>query len=170
VSSRRVREARQTNRLLTIVVSVTLLAAAIGIWYAEPRESDKPLVTVFERPDCHCCHLWAEHMKARGFRVQVGTEAQWPAVRERFGISAKMQACHTAIVDGLFIEGHVPAHDVRMVLQRPDRDGIVGLIVPDMPRGSPGMDSLVRESFTVYALRASGEVRPLFDHHEHEIE
>lgn len=169
MKSRRARLARKTDRLLILVVVSVLIAAATVFWYIGPREQDKPLVTIYERPDCQCCHLWAEHMRGRGFRVEPGTEEQWTATRARVSIPEKMRACHTAIVDGLLIEGHVPARDVRQVLQKPNHAGFVALVVPDMPRGSPGMDSLRPEPYKVYGVRASGEVRPLFDHEEHEI-
>jgi hypothetical protein len=169
MSSRRARLARKTDRLLIFVVAAVLLVAGAVIWYIGPREEDKPLVTMYERPDCGCCHLWAEHMRSRGFRVEPGPQEQWTAARARIDLPEKMRACHTAMVDGLLIEGHVPARDVRQVLQQPDHAGFIALVVPDMPRGSPGMDSLLPEAYKVYGVRASGEIRPLFDHDEHEI-
>jgi hypothetical protein len=100
--------------------------------------ASQPLVVVFKSPTCGCCKDWVSHMEANGFKVTV-TEVETTApVRAKMGIPAKFGSCHTAVVDGYALEGHVPAKEVRRLLS--ERPQAVGLAVPGMPVGSPGMD------------------------------
>jgi hypothetical protein len=124
--------ARRARRafLLTGIAALTLpgLAAAKGA---------PVLVDVWKSPTCGCCQDWVKHMEAHGFRVQVHDVGN-TAMRARMKIPTKLGSCHTAVVGPYAIEGHVPAKDVlRLIKQRPD---VIGLAVPGMPIGSPGMD------------------------------
>jgi hypothetical protein len=98
----------------------------------------QPLLVVHKNPSCGCCGLWIEHMHAHGFEVEVRDIDDMGPVKERVGVPAGMGSCHTAEVAGYFIEGHVPAADVqRLLAERPEA---LGLTVPGMPLGSPGME------------------------------
>lgn len=106
---------------------------------AQSPVATQPLVVVHKNPSCGCCGLWIEHMHAHGFEVEVRDVDDMGPVKERVGVPAGMGSCHTAEVAGYFIEGHVPAEDVRRLLvERPDARG---LTVPGMPLGSPGMET-----------------------------
>jgi hypothetical protein len=95
------------------------------------------LVQVWKSPTCGCCKDWIAHLQAHGFRVQVH-ETGNTAARARLGIDARFGSCHTAVVQGYVLEGHVPAREiVRLLAERPKA---LGLAVPGMPVGSPGMD------------------------------
>ena len=97
-----------------------------------------PLVVVHKSPTCGCCVVWAEHMRKAGFTVELRDENDLGPVKHRAGLPAGKHSCHTAMVAGYFIEGHVPAVDVkRLLATKPDAKG---LIVPGMPIGSPGME------------------------------
>lgn len=92
---------------------------------------------VWKSPTCGCCKDWITHLEANGFRVKVHDVGN-TAARARLKIAAKLGSCHTALVGGYAIEGHVPAADIqRLLKERPDA---IGLAVPGMPHGSPGMD------------------------------
>ncbi|MBS7349577.1 MAG: DUF411 domain-containing protein [Comamonas sp.] len=108
------------------------LASAVS-WAAAPK------VEVWKHPDCGCCQDWIDHLKANGFAVQAYDSPQGNApTRARLGLPAELGSCHTAVVKGYVIEGHVPAQDIRKLLaQKPQA---LGLTVPGMPIGSPGMD------------------------------
>lgn len=97
-----------------------------------------PLVTVYKSPTCSCCQLWVEHLQASGFRVQVEERDNVMPIKQELGVPAGMGSCHTAQIDGYVIEGHVPAADIQRLLQ--DRPKALGLAVPGMPVGSPGME------------------------------
>lgn len=97
-----------------------------------------PLVVVHKSPTCGCCIVWAEHMRKAGFPVELRDETDLGPVKRRAGLPAGKGSCHTAMVAGYFIEGHVPAADVkRLLATKPDAKG---LTVPGMPIGSPGME------------------------------
>jgi hypothetical protein len=96
-----------------------------------------PLVQVWKDPNCGCCKDWVVHLEKSGYRAQVFDTGN-TAMRARLGLPTKFGSCHTALVDGYVIEGHVPASDIqRLLKERPDA---LGLAVPRMPVGSPGMD------------------------------
>lgn len=95
-------------------------------------------MTVYKDAYCGCCEGWVEHMKNAGFNVVVQNMDDMAAVKAKHGVSASLAGCHTAVVDGYVVEGHVPAVAVKKLLtDRPEADGIAA---PGMPMGSPGMD------------------------------
>lgn len=97
-----------------------------------------PPVEVHASPSCGCCSAWAEHMRAAGFAVNITHVRDTTALRKRMGLPDRLGSCHTALVGGYAIEGHVPAAEVkRLLASRPDA---IGLAVPSMPPGSPGME------------------------------
>lgn len=116
-----------------------LLAIAFAVWplTAAAQRTDGPLVEVWKSPTCGCCKDWIAHMQASGFRVVAHDEGS-NAARARFGLPIRYGSCHTARVAGYVIEGHVPAAEVKRLLV--ERPAAIGLAVPGMPVGSPGMD------------------------------
>ncbi len=94
-------------------------------------------VEVWKDPNCGCCKDWITHMQQAGFAVTVQDSGN-AAVRARLGLPQRLGSCHTALVGGYLLEGHVPAGDVKKLLQQKPR--ALGLAVPGMPVGSPGMD------------------------------
>ena len=97
-----------------------------------------PRMLVTKSPTCGCCHLWVEHMRKAGFQIEVRDVDDINLVKQRVGVPYGKGSCHTAEVNGYFIEGHVPAADVkRLLAEQPDAKG---LVVPGMPAGSPGME------------------------------
>ena len=97
-----------------------------------------PLVKVYKSPTCGCCQKWVEHMQAAGFQVESHDTSDVQAIKTEHGLPAGMASCHTALVDGYVVEGHVPAADIaRMLREKPQ---ITGIAAPGMPRGSPGME------------------------------
>ncbi len=97
----------------------------------------RPLVQVWKDPNCGCCKDWMVHLEANGFRTQTFDTGN-AAMRSRLGMPQKFGSCHTALVAGYVIEGHVPARDVQRLLK--EKPQALGLAVPRMPVGSPGMD------------------------------
>lgn len=100
--------------------------------------SSLPQVEVFKNPDCGCCGAWVDHLKAAGFPVKVHETPDTSAVRKRHGIPDKFGSCHTGLVSGYAVEGHVPAEDIKRLLVK--KPAAAGLSVPGMPVGSPGME------------------------------
>jgi len=117
-------------------------------------------VEVWKDPNCGCCHDWIAHMEANGFSVTIHDTGN-NAVRARLGLPQKLGSCHTALVGGYLVEGHVPASDVRKLLQQKPK--ALGLAVPGMPVGSPGMDGAVygdrRDPYDVLLVAHDGSTR-----------
>jgi hypothetical protein len=105
---------------------------------ATSHESALPLVVVHKDPSCGCCAAWVKHLQDAGFTVEVRDEDNLTPIKERVGVPFGKGSCHTAEVGGYFVEGHVPAEDIkRLLTEKPDAKG---LVVPGMPAGSPGME------------------------------
>ena len=125
--------------------------------------AQRPQVDVFKSPYCGCCGAWIEHMKAAGFSVKATDVDDTSAVRGRLGMPDRFGSCHTALVEGYVLEGHVPAVEVkRLLAQRPKA---LGLAVPGMPSGSPGMEVGTRQDpYDVFLIDRSGGAR-VFAHY-----
>ena len=97
-----------------------------------------PVLEVYKSPYCGCCGSWVTHMRDAGFKVRVTNLEDLDPIKAKFGVERDLQSCHTGVIEGYVIEGHVPAGDVaRLMLERP---AATGLAVPGMPIGSPGME------------------------------
>ena len=130
------------------------VAAAVPICLMTPARAANEQMIVYKDPNCGCCHAWAEAMKAAGFSVTTEDVDDLTAVKERYAIPAEMQGCHTALMAGYYLEGHVPLEAVaRLAAERPD---IAGLAVPGMPAGSLGMGDDPRASYEVFAVNRDG--------------
>lgn len=114
-------------------------------------------MTVFRDPSCGCCEAWAEIARNAGYQVKLVDHPDMPTIKRQHGVPEGLASCHTALVAGFVIEGHVPLGDVDHLLdERPGR--IRGLAVPGMPRGSPGMEMPdgSKDPFQVLAFDAAG--------------
>jgi hypothetical protein len=134
--------------------------ASSSSWAQAPKTAVKPALEVWKDPNCGCCQLWVEHLQAHGFEVKVHDVGN-TAVRKRLGLPERLGSCHTASVAGYVIEGHVPAVDIlRLLRQKPQA---LGLAVPGMPIGSPGMDGEVykgrRDAYEVLLVQRDGSTR-----------
>ncbi|MEK6211032.1 MAG: DUF411 domain-containing protein [Pseudomonadota bacterium] len=99
-----------------------------------------PLITVYKTPSCGCCVKWVEYLRNEGFEVKAVNRDDLEPIKQRAGVPPAMSSCHTALVDGYVIEGHVPAQAIRKLLQ--ERPDTLGLAVPGMPANSPGMGEM----------------------------
>ncbi|MGR3993588.1 DUF411 domain-containing protein [Pseudomonas sp. 1121_17] len=94
-------------------------------------------IDVYRDPNCGCCKQWISHLRDNGFTVNDHVEPNMSAVKQRHGVAPRLASCHTGVIDGKFVEGHVPAEQVRRLAKRNDLKGVA---VPGMPMGSPGME------------------------------
>lgn len=126
------------------------------------RSAGRPAIamTVHRDAACGCCGAWAGEARRAGFAPTLIDEADLAAVKARLGVPADLSSCHTTLVDGYVIEGHVPLEQVRRLLRERPR-GVVGLAVPGMPAGSPGMETPDgrRERYQVIAFDGNGRRR-----------
>jgi hypothetical protein len=134
---------------LGIAVAATLLATNVA--------AAVPVIEVYKSPTCGCCGKWAEHLRNGGFAVNVHAIPDIDAFRVRTGVPAAMASCHTALVGGYVVEGHVPAADIRKLLT--ERPKALGLAVPGMPAISPGMDAPHGPGYEVLLFQTDGASR-----------
>jgi hypothetical protein len=133
---------------------IAVIATIILFAISSPSQSSGPLVTVFKTPTCSCCGKWVEHLKANGFSVKVQEVNNTAASEKEYRVPRTMASCHTAVVDGYTIEGHVPGAEIKRLLS--ERPKVVGLAVPGMPMGSPGMEGARGEAYSVLSFDESG--------------
>jgi hypothetical protein len=130
------------------------IAASALVVPAFSAVAQTPAILVHKDPNCSCCSGWVRHLKDAGFAVTVEATADLQPVRKRLGVPADLAACHTAEVGGYVLEGHVPAAAVRRLLEQ--RPTAVGLAVPGMPAGSPGMEGGAPQRYDVVLFGAGG--------------
>lgn len=139
------------------------LAAALSAASTLAAADSKPEITVYKSPDCGCCIDWAKHMEANGFSVKSINTQRINNIKADSGLTPALASCHTAFIDGYVIEGHVPADDVkRLLAEAPDT---LGLSVPGMPIGSPGMEMGDRhDHYQVLMFNDRGQTRVFAEH------
>ena len=125
------------------------LLAASGIAQAADT------LDVYRDPNCGCCKAWISHLQENGFTVNDHVEPNMSAVKQRLGVAPRLASCHTGVINGKFVEGHVPAEQVRLLAGRSDLKGVA---VPGMPVGSPGMEMGERkDAYEVIGVTQQGE-------------
>lgn len=133
---------------LESLILIAALAFAPGV-IADVIEAE-----VHKHPQCGCCSVWSRHIAAAGFEVTVKPALDSNERWRTFNVPKQLGACHTAKIDGYIVEGHVPVADIlRLLEERPDA---LGLVVPGMPMGSPGMEGPVSQAYDVLLLKADG--------------
>ena len=136
-------------------VSVEAQQTAVAVVPSVNSES-LPDIAIYRSESCGCCTKWGEHVEIEGFTIQDKVIENMEAFKQANGITPELSSCHTAIIDGYVVEGHVPAASIkRMLNERPD---IRGLTAPGMPMGSPGMETagVKAEPFDVLAIAQDG--------------
>jgi hypothetical protein len=153
----------QRRKLFATGGLFALLAAVAAVWLPmQESQATLPEVLVYKSQYCGCCGGWIEHMEANGFQVVAQNTEEMAAVKERFGVRSEHASCHTAVVDGYVVEGHVPADDVKRLLT--ERPQVAGIAAPGMPIGSPGMEQGdTKQPYDVVSFGAHGEA--LFSRH-----
>jgi len=146
------------NRIRFSLASLTMgvvLALGANVWMA--AQATRPQMTVYKSATCGCCSKWVEHMQANGFDVKAIDVDDIDKVKRERGVPADAASCHTAIVNGYIVEGHVPADAVMKVLK--EKPAIAGIAVPGMPMGSPGMEvpGGQKEAFNIVAFDKAGK-------------
>lgn len=134
------------------IFSKAILAGALALPML--ASGAEPVIEVYKSESCGCCTGWVDHLKANGFDVKV-TNVESPSdYRQKFGIPQELGSCHSAKVQGYAIEGHVPAADIKRLLK--EKPKAVGLAVPAMPMGSPGMEGPRKDPYDVLLVQKNG--------------
>lgn len=152
-------ETKITRRAMLASLTKTAVSAlALGALLPAAAHADAPTtITVYKDPSCGCCTKWVDHLRASGFRPTVHDRSDMDVLKDSLGVPAALRSCHTAVAGKYVVEGHVPAADVKRLLSRAPK-GVVGIAVPDMPAGSPGMEMPGRrDRYDVIAFSAHGK-------------
>lgn len=157
-----------------LVMMTRLLPLLIGLLLVLPVRAEEPVerdaaesthVVMHKNPGCGCCDLWADHLRAHGFTVESIDDPEIHAFKEQNNIPGPLMSCHTAIVEGYIIEGHVPASDIlRLLKEKPEN--VTAIAVPGMPLGSPGMEHPRPQDFNTIAVLADGAAYAVFESHK----
>lgn len=148
------------NTLGVAVAGAIIALASAGIAATPvPRAArTKPVaIKVYKTPQCGCCKAWVKHLRDNGFAVETMDMPDLSLVKQKYGVKPALQSCHTAIVNGYVVEGHVPA-DVIVKLLR-ERPAVAGVAVPGMPMGSPGMEGGSKQAYDVLTFDRAGRTR-----------
>ncbi|MGH7652945.1 MAG: DUF411 domain-containing protein [Gemmatimonadaceae bacterium] len=155
-----------TALLLAASVSAAAFTRPVGVaetGRAGTRpETAKPVITVYKDPRCSCCRNWIAYLEKHGYRVDAKDSPDMAGVKRSLGVPEGLTACHTAVVGGYLIEGHVSAGDIdRLLAERPK---VAGLAVPGMPASSPGMDGPRTKAYQVLAFDKDGRTKVFSTH------
>jgi len=135
-------------------VLVLALITAFGAGLSSVATAGE-MVDVYKNPNCDCCGKWIDHLKDAGFEVRAHNVMDVPATRKRLGMPDRLGSCHTAKVAGYVVEGHVPAGEIQRLLK--EKPKALGIAVPSMPPGSPGMESSKPVPYNTLLVQAGGE-------------
>jgi hypothetical protein len=116
-----------------------------------------PVVEVYKNPSCGCCVNWVKHLETHGFATRTTNVENIGEVKQKYNVPRQTVSCHTAVVEGYVIEGHVPAAEIRRLLK--ERPAVTGLAVPDMPIGSPGMEGANARPYNVLTFDKQGRTQ-----------
>lgn len=144
--------------LMLAVVAVLALTVIV----AEYHERSKPVIDVYKSATCACCKKWIEHLERNGFHVNAHDVADMNATRQALGMPRHLGACHSAKTGAYLVEGHVPADDIKKLLQ--EKPAALGLAVPGMPLGSPGMESRRPVPYETLLVDGGGNTRVFARH------
>jgi len=153
------------TKRFSIYWAVALLAAGaiVLLWWLQPKSME---MVLYKKPTCVCCLQWIASLP-KSFKVVIKPIDDVALHQEQLGIPPELGACHTAVVDGYIIEGHVPAEDITRLLK--ERPKIKGLFVPGMPTGAPGMEGPGGKPYSVLTLDSQGQTTVYATHQPREF-
>lgn len=142
---------------ILLIGSAFALVIGAMVWAPTMRNAGATEVTVYKSPTCGCCSKWIDHLRDEGFHVIEKNSNNVEQIKLEQGVKPNHVSCHTALVEGYVVEGHVPANDIKRMLQ--EKPKITGLAVPGMPTGSPGMESNYKDPYEVLAFVKNGKTK-----------
>ncbi len=142
--------------------ALVVLIAGTAFATLSSRDAGALEITVYKSPTCGCCSKWIAHLEANGFEVGANDRENMASVKIENGIHREFSSCHTAVIDGYVIEGHVPAEDIQRLLR--DRPAVAGIAVPGMPIGSPGMEGPNPQAYDVLTFDNLGKTSVYASH------
>lgn len=149
---------KELRQVFTLGVALLALALTTGAATTPVNPAPKETkITVYKDPGCRCCKNWIDHLIKHGYRVDAKDTPAMAEVKRTLGVPEALTSCHTAIVNGYVIEGHVPAADIAKLLK--EKAKVAGLAVPGMPVGSPGMEGPRKQHYQVLSFDKNGKTK-----------
>jgi len=149
--------------LMALIIAVPAMAADPDVT-DDSRSLEDIQIDAHKNPGCGCCEIWADHLRSYGFKLDMVPDENILQFKAEKQIPRALMSCHTVMIDGYFIEGHVPATDILQLLKdKPEH--VTGLAVPGMPLGSPGMEHSHPQDFNTIALLSDGSAY-VYEEHE----
>ena len=156
---------KRTLKVAALIgTAFTLSAGALvgSSMSAAPAPPTNAEAIVYKSPTCGCCGRWVDHLAAAGYKVTARDTTDMASIKRRHGVPASMESCHTTLVGGYVVEGHVPAEVVTRLLR--EKPAIIGISAPGMPLGSPGMEGPRKDKYDVVTFDKSGHSRVYSSH------
>ena len=150
----------KTQFVRVLSLGASFLALVLTTGAARPSvtpASKQPTITVYKDASCGCCKSWIEHLIKHGYRVDAKDSDDMTEIKRSLGLPEALTSCHTAVVNGYLIEGHVPAADIARLLKT--KPNVAGLAVPGMPMGSPGMEGPRKQKYDVLSFDKAGKTK-----------
>ena len=146
-------------KYLLIILALNFSLVSLGF----SKDNQNKNITVYKNPECQCCKRWIKYLKKNNYNVTEKNTRDVFAEKKRLGVPEKISSCHTAVIDGYVVEGHATHRDIkRLLLLRPD---IKGIAIPDMPVGTPGMESGdKKEKYNVMSFDKNGKIDVFIKH------
>jgi hypothetical protein len=137
-----------------VVIGILIVGGGVLFFTRPANHTGAVEMIVYKSSTCKCCDKWVAQMRDAGFKVTTREGNDMDSIKSSYGIMPGLRSCHTAVVEGYVVEGHVPAGDIKRLLQ--ERPAIAGLAVPGMPMGSPGMEGQYQDPYDVLAFDVDG--------------
>ena len=155
------------NKFFTIWLGMVIIIMVIALIFVSgnnqnetgnnsaPAANQQVALTVYKSPSCGCCGEWVGYMKRRGYQVEVKDTTDMDSIKTKYSVPSALASCHTTIVNGYVIEGHIPVEAIeRLLLEQPK---IIGIALPGMPTGSPGMPGSKSSPFDIRMIDLAGQ-------------
>jgi hypothetical protein len=146
-----------TGNVVRVITAFAMLGLLSGFASSNATAAKPVAIKVYKTPQCGCCRSWVDHLRKNGFQVETVDMPDLSMVKAKYGVKPDLQACHTAIVNGYVVEGHVPADVIQKLIR--EKPAVRGVAVPGMPAGSPGMEGALKQAYEVYSFDKSGKTR-----------
>ena len=132
------------------MLRILLMLSLLLLLPSAASAGEQPEATLYKRPFCACCDGHAEHLRANGYKVTIVPTKKLSLIKKKYGVPQEFEGCHTIVIDGYVVEGHVPASIIGKLLK--ERPLIRGISLPGMPQGSPGMSGIKGAPFEIYEI------------------
>ena len=146
---------RRSSSISTLIGIAITGGIAVYLLRQLAPDTHGPTLTVYKSATCGCCQKWVEHLRDNGFKVKAVNRNDLTELKAKQGVTESIAACHTALIDGYVVEGHVPADVIRRLLR--ERPEVKGIAVPGMPLGSPGMESPDPQPYSILTFDDTGK-------------